>query len=60
MDGLELDEKIREVEDRVRSILLRTSNDDTYACQNELREAVDELRALRARRWMHAGAAAAP
>lgn len=60
MDGLELEEKIHEAEDRVRSILLRTSNDDSFACQNELREAMDELRVLRARRWMQDGAIAAP
>lgn len=49
MDGNELEQRIREVEERVRSLLARTSNDDSYACQAELREAVALLRELRTR-----------
>jgi hypothetical protein len=55
MDGFELERRIRETEERVRALLARTSNDDTWACQNELREAMQQLRELRA---MRRGAAA--
>jgi len=47
MDGSLLERKIREAEDRVRALLARTSQDDSYACQTELREAVSQLRSLR-------------
>jgi len=50
MDGIELERRIREAEERVRALLVRTSADDSYACQSELRDAVEELRGLRALR----------
>ncbi|WP_373046769.1 hypothetical protein [Vulgatibacter sp.] len=51
MDGIQLERKIREAEDRVRALLVRTSADDSYACQTELREAVENLRSLRNQRY---------
>ncbi len=60
MDGIQLERKIREAEERVRALLARTSQDDSYACQAELREAVSQLRALRAERYGADDAAFAP
>lgn len=50
MDAMQLERSIREMEERVRALLERTSSDDSWACQNELREAVERLRELRALR----------
>ena len=58
MDGMELEQRIREAEERVRALLVRTSADDSYACQSELREAVEQLRELRAKRYENEGVAA--
>ncbi len=60
MDGVQLERKIREAEERVRALLVRTSQDDSYACQAELREAVAQLRVLRAERYGADDAAFAP
>ena len=60
MDGMQLERKIREAEERVRALLARTSQDDSYACQAELREAVSQLRALRVERYGADDAAFAP
>jgi len=51
MDGNLLERRIREAEERVRALLARTSQDDSFACQTELREAVDNLRSLRSQRY---------
>jgi len=60
MDGNLLERLICDAEDRVRALLARTSEDDSYACQAELREAVQHLRALRERREGGLDEAAAP
>ena len=49
MDGMGLHRLLEQAEARVRQLLERTSRDDSYASQVELREAVEVLRAIRAR-----------
>ncbi len=49
MDGMGLHRLLEQAEARVRQLLERTSRDDSYASQVELREAVEVLRSIRAR-----------
>lgn len=51
MDGSLLERKIAEAEDRVRRLLMQSCSDDSYSCQSDLREAVEQLRELRGQRW---------